>query len=208
MASTISAGTTAGTALNLTGDTTGNLAFQTSAGTYTQTMPNGTGTIAVQGASTNIVSGTAQASTSGTSIDFTSIPSWVKRVTVMFNGVSTNGTSYMQIQVGSGSVTTSGYSSSISTINGGNFNSASSTTGMLVTGTNNSASYNYYSVVVINLVGSNNYVSFTNTSTPTSSFCHNGTGGIALGGTLDRVRITTVNGTDTFDAGSINILYE
>jgi hypothetical protein len=33
-------------------------------------------------------------------------------------------------------------------------------------------------------------------------------GGVALGGALDRVRITTVNGTDTFDAGSINILYE
>jgi hypothetical protein len=35
-----------------------------------------------------------------------------------------------------------------------------------------------------------------------------GTGSLALGGTLDRVRITTVNGTDTFDAGSINIMYE
>ena len=33
-------------------------------------------------------------------------------------------------------------------------------------------------------------------------------GSVTLAGTLDRVRITTVNGTDTFDAGSINILYE
>jgi len=47
MASIISAGTTSGTALNMSGDTTGNLAFQTSAGTYTQTMPNATGTIAL-----------------------------------------------------------------------------------------------------------------------------------------------------------------
>ena len=47
MASTISAGTTAGTALNMTGDTTGNLAFTTQAGLYTQTMPNTTGTILV-----------------------------------------------------------------------------------------------------------------------------------------------------------------
>jgi hypothetical protein len=30
----------------------------------------------------------------------------------------------------------------------------------------------------------------------------------SLSATLDRIRITTVNGTDTFDAGSINILYE
>ena len=56
-----------------------------------------------------ITSGTAVASTSGTSIDFTGIPSWVKRITVMFNGVSTNGTSNLLVQIGAGSVTTSGY---------------------------------------------------------------------------------------------------
>jgi hypothetical protein len=49
MASTISAGTTSGTAIAIAGDTTGNLAFQTSAGTYTQTMPNATGTVMVSG---------------------------------------------------------------------------------------------------------------------------------------------------------------
>jgi len=55
-----------------------------------------------------IVSGTAVASTSGTSIDFTSIPSWVKRVTVMFAGVSTNGTGSYLIQIGdSGGIETS-----------------------------------------------------------------------------------------------------
>jgi hypothetical protein len=49
MASTISAGTTSGTAIAIAGDTTGNLAFQTSAGTYTQTLPNATGTVMVSG---------------------------------------------------------------------------------------------------------------------------------------------------------------
>ena len=44
--------------------------------------------------------GTAVASTSGTSVDFTSIPSWVKRITVMFNGVSTSGTSNPLVQLG------------------------------------------------------------------------------------------------------------
>lgn len=29
-----------------------------------------------------------------------------------------------------------------------------------------------------------------------------------LSATLDRVRLTTVNGTDTFDAGLVNIIYE
>ena len=49
MASTISAGTTSGTAIAIAGDTSGNLAFQTSAGTYTQTLPNATGTVMVSG---------------------------------------------------------------------------------------------------------------------------------------------------------------
>ena len=49
MASTISAGTSAGTAIAIAGDTTGNLAFTTQAGTYTQTLPNATGTVMVSG---------------------------------------------------------------------------------------------------------------------------------------------------------------
>ena len=56
-----------------------------------------------------INSATAQASTSGTSIDFTGIPSGVKRITVMFQGVSTNGSSNVQVQLGAGSITSSGY---------------------------------------------------------------------------------------------------
>ena len=56
-----------------------------------------------------LTSGTAVASTSGTSITFSSIPSWAKRVTVMFNGVSTSGSSNIQVQLGAGSTTTSGY---------------------------------------------------------------------------------------------------
>jgi len=57
-----------------------------------------------------IQSATAQASTSGTSIDFTGIPSWVKRITVMFSGVSTNGSSNLLVQIGtSGGVDNTGY---------------------------------------------------------------------------------------------------
>jgi hypothetical protein len=206
MASTISAGTTAGTALNMTGDTTGNLAFQTGAGANTITVPNGTGTIAVQGVSTNIVSGTAVASTSGTSIDFTSIPSWVKRVTVMFNGVSTNGTSHLLVQIGAGSVTTSGYTTSTGTaINAAASGFyASSTAGFLIY--NGSASNIYNGTSTMFNVTSNTWTN-THVIGGTDASRHGG-GAIALGGTLDRVRITTVNGTDTFDAGSINILYE
>ena len=80
-----------------------------------------------------IQAGTAVASTSGTSIDFTSIPSWVKRITVMFNGVSTNGTSLVQIQLGSGSVTTTGYVSG-ATFATSTVGAVSSTTGLVFSG--------------------------------------------------------------------------
>ena len=75
----------------------------------TLTSPTITGAVVSAMGSSILTSGTAQASTSGTAIDFTGIPSWAKRITVMFNGVSTNGTSNPQIQLGSGSPTTSGY---------------------------------------------------------------------------------------------------
>ena len=157
-----------------------------------------------------ITSGTAVASTSGTSIDFTSIPSWVKRVTVMFSGVSTNGTSIVQVQIGAGSVTTSGYTSYTAYAGGTTAGSNIISTGCAFDAGSPNAGVIRYGTMVLSLVSSNNWIfsltsGLLNTGT---AYSITGGGGIALGGTLDRVRITTVNGTDTFDAGSINILYE
>ena len=157
------------------------------------------------GRATALVSGTSVASTSGTSIDFTSIPSWVKRVTVMFNGVSTSGSSNLQVQLGSGSVTTTGYSS-------GAWTSNTNTTGLITSGliltAVNAATTFYYGNIIIASLGSNTWIESHSLGGPVGGYACIGGGSIALGGTLDRVRITTVNGTDTFDAGSINILYE
>ena len=150
-----------------------------------------------------ITSGTAVASTSGTSIDFTSIPSWVKRVTVMLKGVSTNGSSNLLIQIGSGSVTTSGYDSASGSVAAA---VASSTAGFLISQTLG-ASYVVNGSSIITLQSSNTYVNTAVISAAVGNAFMSG-GNVTLSGTLDRVRITTVNGTDTFDAGSINILYE
>ena len=151
-----------------------------------------------------ITSMTAQASTSGTSIDFTSIPSWVKRVTVMYSGVSTNGTSNFLIQIGAGSVTTSGYTGQATSGAG----TTASTTGFNVCN-NIVAAGNHAGAVTILLFGSNTYIeSGLVGNTTTSATMATSEGAVTLGGTLDRVRVTTVNGTDTFDAGSINVLYE
>jgi hypothetical protein len=154
------------------------------------------------GRATAVVSGTAVASTSGTSIDFTSIPSWVKRITVMFSGVSTSGTSNYLVQLGSGSVTTSGYLGSSGNLGG----SASFTTGFGLT--SGAATVVMQATMTISNLSGNTWVASQVGGRSDAASVTFGGGNIALAGVLDRVRITTVNGTDTFDAGSINILYE
>ena len=153
-----------------------------------------------------ITSGTAVASTSGTSIDFTSIPSYVKRITVMLNGVSTSGTSVLQIQIGtSGGVQTTGY---LGSYGYGQTPSSNLTTGFGIY--NDAASDILHGSSTLNLLNSSTGIWTFNSLLAWSSRAYQlpSAGSKTLSGTLDRVRITTVSGTDTFDAGSINILYE
>ena len=154
-------------------------------------------------ASSVITSGTTVASTSGTSIDFTGIPSWVKRITVMLSGVSTNGSSAKLIQIGAGSITSTGYiAASIQfTANA----SVGSTAGFPIYG--NSTADTVCGSLVLTTLGSNIWVASGNAA-PVNAQLAITAGGVTLGGTLDRVRFTTVNGTDAFDAGSVNILYD
>ncbi len=158
----------------------------------------------------NIINrGTAQASTSGTSIDFTSIPAWVKRITIMLNGVSTNGTSNLRVQIGTGgSPTTSGYVSTVIRTNAGGVGSGNSTASFLteVSAGAGAGAVRDGSIVIENLSG-NVWVCRSLYSSATGEIMA-GAGSVTLAGVLDMVRITTVNGTDAFDAGSINILYE
>jgi hypothetical protein len=145
---------------------------------------------------------------SGTSVDFTSIPSWVKRITVMFDAVSTSSTSNWLIQLGdSGGVEITGYIS-VGTFVGSSTGGTSYTTGFGLP-VSISTHVEQGLLILCNLTG--------NVWTANGSFAGSGTaagftystaGSKTLSATLDRIRITTVNGTDTFDAGSINILYE
>ena len=148
-----------------------------------------------------IVSGTAVASTSGTSIDFTGIPSWAKRVTVMFNGVSTNGSAGLQIQLGdSGGIETTGYIGS----SGAQTNSSAFT----LNGGSSAAATTYSGVTTINNVSGNIWVQFGGIGRGDGVATFGSGGAKTLSDVLTQVRVTTSNGTDTFDAGSINILYE
>jgi hypothetical protein len=143
---------------------------------------------------------------SGTSVDFTSIPSWVRRVTVMFNGLSGNGTAHFLVQLGvSGTPVTTGYVSVSAVSTGTNqVLSVTSTSGFVVY-SGNAANAVSGAIVFTNLTG-NTWV--VTQGGFIANFALSGGGGVSLSGLLNMVRITTTNGTDTFDAGSINIIYE
>lgn len=185
-----------------------------SASNFTVTVPSATttmvGTDAVQTLTNKtiqggaITSGTVQATTSGTSVTFTGIPSWVKRVTVNFVGVSQSGTTQMEVRVGtSGGVVATGYSSGASSgLNA--IGSTSSTTGFRIR--NSVATDDINGSMVISNQTGNTWVC-TYSMTGTNGAFYIGGGSIALASALTQIQIAP-NSADTFDAGSINILYE
>ena len=146
-------------------------------------------------------------SASGTSVDFTGIPAWVEKITVMFQGVSTSGTSNLVVRAGtSGGIDSTNYTSNRGTINNTSVFVATTTTGFDVAAFASAAILNKGNVILNNITG-NVWVSsgcISDSGTQISSSA----GTVSLAGVLDRIRITTINGTDTFDAGTINILYE
>ena len=186
--------------LNAIPATAGSVGSTYLASSLSLTTPTLTSATFVTPASSIITSGTSQASTSGTSITFSSIPSWVKRITVMFNGVGTTG-SQILFQIGSGSVTTSGYASSALIGNTGGTGNITSTAGFVYDGGTGSGIY------TLALIGSNTWVG-TGISGSSGTLSWASGNSPALSGALDRVVVTTVSGTATFNAGSINILYE
>ena len=154
-----------------------------------------------------ITSGTAVATTSGTTVDFTSIPSWVKRITVMLSGVSTNGATgvFMRLGTSSGFEST-GYTWYYST----NGASGTGNTTYFQPGFRNTAASTFYGTVVLCLLNSstNLWVIQQSTTAVESADVYTVVGSKALAATLTQLRLGSVDGTSTFDLGSINILYE
>ena len=202
--------------LNSTGGGSVTLTTPSTATDYTATFPANTGNVVTTGSSavvtpamlTQPLTQATSKSATSTSVDFTGIPSWVKRITIMFNGVSTGGTSIKQIQLGdSGGFETTGYlGTGVQLTDAQSVNAATITTGFgirsaLAADTLNGA------VVITNLT-SNTWVAQGALTDSSRGAGYLVGGAKALSYVLTQVRITTVNGTDTFDAGSINILYE
>jgi hypothetical protein len=167
----------------------------------TITLPDSSGQVSV------LDLRTAVNSTSGTSVDFLNIPATARRITVMFNGVSTNGTSPMQVQLGdSGGIENTGYACAIAFTGPATGLGTGSTSGFPVS--NNAAASTMTGHLIATLVESNSWVYSSALVRTNDGYAFTSGGSKTLSGTLDRVRITTVNGTDTFDAGTINIMVE
>ena len=166
------------------------------------TGTGGAGTYTISPISTGTVSGTITV----VGVSFLNIPSWVKRITMIFSGLSLSGTSSLLVQLGAGSNEITGYVSTGQTLTGGvGGANQSSTAGMIIV---DGAAVNVMTGhMILTHIGSNVWVS-SHSLKATTVACVSGAGDKTLSGTLDRVRLTTVNGTDTFDAGSVNILYE
>jgi hypothetical protein len=150
-----------------------------------------------------LVLATAQIA-SGTSVDFTGIPSWVKRITVIFSGVSTDGTSLKLLQLGSGSIQTTGYTAT-STFLGGSTGVTSNTNGFIIY--SNTAAEIMSGTIVLTLLSGNTWIASGVIKNSTTYMAY-AAGDVTLASALDRIRLTTVNGTDTFDTGTVNIMYE
>jgi hypothetical protein len=179
----------------------------------TLTLPDASGTLATTADIPSVnpfTLGTAVASTSGTAIDFTGIPSWAKRVTVMLQGVSTNGTSHLLLQIGdAGGLEATGYVGAI----GGAYASGvtgitSSTAGYELEVGSTTAAVTRHGNIVLTYIGSNVWACIGVVGITSINGSSTSGGSKTLSATLDRVRITTVNGTDTFDAGTINVSWE
>jgi hypothetical protein len=188
----------------LTGGTTSTGAIQSiaSVGTAGQRLvSNGSGSLPTFQVPIN--SDTVKTAT-GASVDFTGIPSWVERITVIFNGVSTSGTSALLVQLGtSGGIVNTGYASTASLQSG---TTASSTAGFILTNVLAAADTVSGNEFINNITGTNwSSNSLVKRSTTTLGVA---SGNGAIGGTVTQLRVTTVGGTDTFDSGTINIFYE
>jgi hypothetical protein len=146
-------------------------------------------------------------SASGTAVDFTSIPAGIKRITILLNGVSTNGSSPVTVQIGdSGGIETSSYAGSVwGTLNATTGFVYSSTAFYLDPNSGDSVISRIGTAVLQNING-NTWI--LNSNLMTIGGIAVGTGAKTLSGTLDRIRLTTIGGINTFDAGTVNIMYE
>lgn len=158
--------------------------------------------------SLSLTLGTVASTTTGTAIDFTNIPVGCKRVTISLNNVSTSGTSNVAFQIGNSlGIQNTGYAGTGGVV-APSSNSQSFTAGFAIFGSN--AANALSGALTLTLIDPTNHTwAASGVIASSSTVATFVTAGVkALSGDLTRVRLTTLGGTDTFDLGSMNILYE
>lgn len=153
----------------------------------------------------------AIATQSGAFKDFSGIPSWARRVTLLLYGVSTTGASDLLIQLGSSATPlSSGYINCQSIFSwASGIIGATSAAGVPIY--NNSASYLWTGRIVMDLLepGLHNWIvtaTLNNTQVAPSSVVSSGLA--PLTAALTMVRLTTASGVPTFDGGYASISWE
>jgi len=151
--------------------------------------------------SEKITLGTPTVTTSGTSVDITGIPSWARRVSINFETVSTTANNNYLVQLGTASgIETTGYVSQC--------RAAAVTNAFIVVDAPAAGNFAHGRVVLEILNSTTNVWTESGVMMLASTAIYPSAGSKALAGVLDRIRLTTTGGVDTFDSGSINIIYE
>lgn len=150
---------------------------------------------------------TAVTMSSFVAVDFSSIPSWARRITVIFSEVSNNAGSAVLVRVGSGTFATTGYVSTSNDMNQTSVTGGSNNTTGFLTVVGASAASILTGQLVIQWISGTTYTASGVFKYSTTNMALSA-GSISLGGSLDRLRITTVSGTDLFDGGTANIMWE
>lgn len=154
-----------------------------------------------------LTNGTAVAAASQTSMDFTGIPATAKRIAVTLKQLSSNGTGNFTVRLGSGSIDAASYTGAVTTLSTGATTSALST-GFDIPNPGASAAFAVSGVLTLTLQSGNIWVAsgvFGEIDVARTIVL---AGDKTLAGVLDRVRVTTTSGTETFDAGAANVTWD
>jgi len=198
-------GTTSFTSIGASANTVGVSFVATGVGSGT-----GTATLNTFSTGSSIASATTVASTSGTAIAFTNIPSWAKKITIIFFEVSVSGSSQMIVQIGNGTYENTGYQNGIGGVTSAAVVSPyGGSDGFPITATGQTGGSNVSGTMTLNLISTSTYIATVNSKmTSSATFCSGAAYKTSSSGVIDRLQITTSGGSQTFDNGSINIFYE
>lgn len=147
--------------------------------------------------------------TSGTSVDFTGIPSWARRITLIIDSGSTSGTTGLKVQLGTVSAAeATGYLGGSSRFAAAAISTSTDATGLMMDiGSDAAAAIKTGTVIIQNLSG-NTWVMAGSIQRSNGAGGGSSNASKTLASVLGRVRVTTGNGTDTLTAGTANILCE